>query len=43
MNISEFKKEHLRLTSLLNKVNIENNKQKKELTELKNKLEHKKK
>ena len=43
MNINEFKKEHLRLTALLNKINIENNKQKKELTELKNKLQHKKK
>ena len=43
MNISEFKKEHIRLTRLLDKVSNENNKQKQELTELKNKLKHKKK
>ena len=42
MNISEFKKEHVRITRLLDKVNNENNKQKKELAELKNKLKHKK-
>ena len=43
MNINEFKKEHVRLTRLLDRVNNENNKQKKELAELKQKLKYKKK